>query len=68
MKLKPTCFLLMFMKSIVTVGGRHFDPLFDIPIELPTKTRITENYLDRLETQTSTRMNNIIDIFDFNRN
>ena len=57
MKSKPTCFrvtlLLMFMKSIVTVGGRHFDPLFDIPIELPSKNRMTENYLDQLETRKS---------------
>ena len=39
----------MFIKSIVTVGGRHFDPLFDIPIELPSKSGLTENYLYQLQ-------------------
>ena len=53
---KPTCFILtlqlMFMKGIVTVGGRHFDPLFDIPIELPSQSRMTENYVDQLRSDT----------------
>ena len=40
----------MFMKGNVTVGGRHFDPLFDIPIELPSQSRLTENYVDKLRS------------------
>ena len=54
--MKPTCFILtlqlMFMKGIVTVGGRHFDPLFDIPIELPSQSRMTENYVEKLRSDT----------------
>ena len=42
----------MFMKGIVTVGGRHFDPLFDIPIELPNQSSMTENYVDQLRSDT----------------
>ena len=38
------------MKGRVTVGGRHFDPLFDIPIELPSQSRMTENYVDQLSS------------------
>ena len=44
--------LTTMMLTCVTLGRRHFDPLFDIPIELPTPfNTISQNYIDSVKQQ-----------------
>lgn len=47
-----TFVLTTMMLTCVTLGRRHFDPLFDIPIELPTPfNTISQNYIDSVKQQ-----------------